>query len=345
MKKNVCLLFELSYTPTLREFSFFDIGKGHEYFIQSKEDFLGKYDGHYNIVLEKLTELVTSEKIPCALRISGSFIKMLELHEDDGLQKLKALVANEQVSLVGTTYSNSLASLYSVTTFKKQIEKQQSCLTKHFGTESQKIFQNGLNIYSNKIAEIISQMGYQTMVANHVEWYSNRKTPFQVYQSKSQKPINILLSNGLNSNDTANSQVFVHEVGTAHQDVIQKLDALSSQGANDAVRFMSIDEAQTTFESENYYDVSAPIGGYDIAPDLSHFMENTMQKEALSTFFGLESKVLNSRNESVIDDWLALDNAENYLKMSLRHKVDRPYDHYISFMNVLADIEVRLKSH
>lgn len=137
----------------------------------------------------------------------------------------------------------------------------------------------------------------------------------------------------------------------------------SNPGQN---HFNTVSEALERFEPVGVYDVPHMISWADTERDLSAWLGNSMQSNALQETFRLERPIkkrlaaaLASGNEKeiaearfLLDDWRKLTTSDHSYYMSTKywadgdvHKYfspyDSPYDAYINFMNVLDNARQR----
>lgn len=96
-----------------------------------------------------------------------------------------------------------------------------------------------------------------------------------------------------------------------------------------------------------------PISGSGEEKDTVEWLGNDLQQEAFDQLFKLENLYLESRNEAAKLNWLRLQAADHFNfmstkwlgKMSVRRNFDvypSPYQAFINFMNVLADVKLQL---
>jgi len=110
-------------------------------------------------------------------------------------------------------------------------------------------------------------------------------------------------------------------------------------------------------------DLHEPVGELDVPHiltwadterDLSAWTGNPMQRAALEAVYGLEDRVLASGNNQTVEYWRRLQTSDHFYYMCTKwfsdgdvHKYfspyESPYDAYISYMNALNDLELRLK--
>ena len=100
-------------------------------------------------------------------------------------------------------------------------------------------------------------------------------------------------------------------------------------------------------------DIHHPISWADLERDLSAWLGNNMQHAAINEIYAIEKAVKESKDEKILDSWRKLQTSDHFYYMCTKwfsdgdvHKYfnpyDTPYDSYVSFMNVLNDIVVRL---
>jgi alpha-amylase len=88
--------------------------------------------------------------------------------------------------------------------------------------------------------------------------------------------------------------------------------------------------------------------------DLSAWLGNSLQHDAMERIYGLEKIVKKSGDESMVDNWAKLLTSDHFYYMCTKywndgdvHKYfshyDSPYDAYINYMNVVTDLEHNLE--
>ena len=89
--------------------------------------------------------------------------------------------------------------------------------------------------------------------------------------------------------------------------------------------------------------------------DLSAWLGNAMQSSALHEVYRLEPAVKKTVDKDLISDWRKLQTSDHFYYMCTKyfsdgdvHKYfnpyDSPYESYINFVNVLANLEKRCKT-
>ncbi len=118
--------------------------------------------------------------------------------------------------------------------------------------------------------------------------------------------------------------------------------------------FITPSEAVERYKPVAELDIHHLVSWADIERDLSAWLGNKMQQEAARELYSLENAVKKSRNQEIIDDWRKLQISDNFYYMCTKwfadgdvHKYfnpfDRPHDAFISFMNIINDLKIRLK--
>lgn len=115
--------------------------------------------------------------------------------------------------------------------------------------------------------------------------------------------------------------------------------------------FKTPSEVIDSYSPMGEYDVHNFISWADVERDLSAWLGNSMQHAAINKVYALGPKILKSGNLVLIDKWRRLQTSDHYYYMCTKwfsdgdvHKYfnpyNSPYDAFISFMNVLHDLEL-----
>ena len=100
------------------------------------------------------------------------------------------------------------------------------------------------------------------------------------------------------------------------------------------------------------YDVPIPISWADVNRDLTAWLENAFQQDCINKLYELESTVLKSQDEELINDWRKLTTSDHFYYMCTKwftdgdvHKYfspnETPYEAFVNYMNVLHDVRSR----
>ncbi|MBN2111881.1 glycoside hydrolase family 57 protein [Candidatus Woesearchaeota archaeon] len=107
-------------------------------------------------------------------------------------------------------------------------------------------------------------------------------------------------------------------------------------------------------EPKDEIDVHHMMSWADVERDLSAWLSNKMQQSAIQELFSLRTEVIKSRDKELIERWRKMTTSDHFYYMCVKwfndgdvHKYfnpyDNPYDAFITFMNIMNDLIVRLK--
>jgi alpha-amylase len=120
--------------------------------------------------------------------------------------------------------------------------------------------------------------------------------------------------------------------------------------------FKTPSEVVQCYSSADTVDVPHIISWADTERDLSAWLGNAMQSNAIHELYRLENKIKKTNDEKIIADWRTLQASDHFYYMCTKyfadgdvHKYfnpyDSPYDSYINFMNVLDNLHSRCSNH
>ena len=103
-------------------------------------------------------------------------------------------------------------------------------------------------------------------------------------------------------------------------------------------------------------DVPFTISWADLERDVSAWLGNTMQQSSIAKLYAFETQIKRSADPKLIDAWRKLTTSDHFYYMCTKwfsdgdvHKYfspyESPYDAFISFMNILHDLKLRLGKH
>jgi alpha-amylase len=118
-------------------------------------------------------------------------------------------------------------------------------------------------------------------------------------------------------------------------------------------KFVTPSEAIKEYPVSAELDVPHVVSWADVERDLSAWLGNSMQKSAAEHLYKLEEEIKAYGDEKIKEDWRRLQTTDHIYYMCTKwfndgdvHKYfnvyDRPHDSFIAFMNVLADLRIRL---
>lgn len=321
--------------------------------------------------------------------ITGVLLDQLEHFAPEVLASFQALVKTGQVELLNETYYHSLAVLKSQNEFNSQVKKHTEVLERLFGYHPT-AFRNTELIYSNDIAQRVAALGFKTILAEGVDRYLGWRSPNFVYHAHKLPHLRLLLKNYRLSDDIAfrfsekswsqwplTADKFAHWVSNVngngqvvnlfmdyetfgeHQWEDTGIFAFLEQLPLELKKhpdntFMTVSEAATNFTPVAEVDYPEVTSWADIERDLSAWLGNPLQQQAIDTLFSLENPVMESSDPDLIEDWRRLTTSDHFYYMCTKwfadgdvHKYfspnNSPYEAYNHFMTVLHDIRLRIK--
>lgn len=386
---SVCFYFQVHQPFRLKRYSFFDIGKDHFYEDDDKNRLiLDKVSAKcYLKANRKILELIKRHngKFRVSYSISGTALEQFELHRPDVLESFINLANTGCVEFLSETYYHSLSFIFSRQEFRRQVEMHSEKIKTYFG-QTPRVFRNTELIYNNELAAFIEKMGYKAILCEGVDRLLGTRSPNHLYQPAGTLKIKSFLKNYRLSDDVAfrfsdrnwsewplRADTFaswVHKVAGngevinlfmdyetfgEHQweetGIFDFLDHLPAEILRHKdFDFKTVGEAADFYRVRDVYDAPEFISWADAERDLSAWLSNAMEKEAMKRIYKLEKQVVESENKDLLDVWGKLQTSDHFYYMCTKfwsdgdvHKYfspyDSPYDAYIYYMNVLADFE------
>ena len=320
--------------------------------------------------------------------LTGTVIEQLRHWSGEAFQSFVDLAETGCVEFIAETYYHSLAFLYNREEFIRQTELHCELMVKYFG-QTPKVFRNTELTYNNDVAHVVEQMGFDAILTEGADHILGYRSPNFIYSPPNCKSLRMLLKNYRLSDDIAfrfgnrdweawpltaerfaqwvdqiNGNGYVcnlfmdYETFGEHQwedtGIFHFLDALPEKilatGKND---FLTVSEAIARYPVVGEVDVPHMISWADTERDLSAWLGNSMQANALHDIYALAEPVLASADETLIDDWRKLQTSDHFYYMCTKwfadgdvHKYfnpyESPYDAYINYMNILDNVRGRL---
>ncbi|HEY3243802.1 MAG TPA: glycoside hydrolase family 57 protein [Phycisphaerae bacterium] len=387
---SVCFYFHVHQPFRLRRYSIFD--KSRAYFDDHKNrEILNKVAGKCylpanRIILDLIRRF--DGRFRVSYSITGVILEQFETWAPQVLDSFRDLVSTGCVELVAETYYHSLAFLYSRQEFAEQVDLHRARLRATFGQDA-RAFRNTELIYNNDVAHFVAQMGFKTALCEGVDRLLGHRSPAFTYSAPKCPGLVLLLKNYRLSDDIAfrfgnqgwaewpltadKFAAWVNDVNGngyvvnlfmdyetlgehqwAHTGIFEFLDHLPAKVLayrdND---FLTVSEAAKRYPPSGEYDVPHLISWADTERDLSAWLGNAMQSNALHEIYQLEGAVKAAGDPELLHDWRKLQTSDHFYYMCTKwfadgdvHKYfnpyESPYDSYINYMNVLDNLRSRL---
>lgn len=319
---------------------------------------------------------------------SGVFLDQLEEFGPDVLESFQKLVATGRVEVLEETYYHSLAFLYSPEEFRRQVALHRDKVQKLFGV-TPRVFRNTELIYNNALAHEVERMGYVGIIAEGADHVLGWRSPNFLYRPQGTTNLKLLLKNYRLSDDIAfrfssrdwaefpltapkfaqwASQVngngnvinlfMDYETFGEHQwedtgifNFLRHLpEEIYRHPDND---FVTPSEAIERYDAVSELDVHNFMSWADVERDLSAWLSNPIQHDAMQSVYKLEEDVLATGDARIIEDWRRLQTSDHFYYMCTKwfndgdvHKYfnpyNTPYEAFIAYMNALQDLRLRV---
>lgn len=339
-----------------------------------------------------LLELLHKHPAFCfSLSITGSLIEQCERWGQDVLDSFKLLTDTGRVEIVAETYYHSLAFFYSRSEFERQVTYHQQKIQEVFGLKTA-VFRNTELSYNNQLAQWADQAGFKGILAEGWDPILGWRSPNYVYRPVDTGNIRLLMKNYKLSDDLAfrfsnkewtewplDADKYSHwlNIATDDQPIMNLFIDFETFGehqwedtgifeffrhlpdkwlAREGNGFYTVSQAIDNHEPVDYIDMPNTVTWADTERDLTAWLGNTMQQEALRYLYDLEERILQTGDDGLIVDWRHLQTSDHVYYMCTKwfndgdvhayfSPYDSPYDAFLYFMNVLRDVRFRLSEH
>jgi alpha-amylase len=387
---SVCFYFQVHQPMRLRHYTVFD--RDNEYFDDYKNGSICRKVAHkcYLPANRLLLDIIRrfGGRFRISYSITGVLLEQLEHYAPEVMSTFDALAETGCVEFLAETYYHSLSFLYSREEFIEQINKQVEAIN-YFFRQKPRIFRNTELIYNNDLAALIESMNsFDAIISEGADHILGYRSPNFVYQPKGCNKLKLLLKNyslsddiafrfsnrnwpqwpltadkfarwisNVNGNGNVVNLFMDYETFGEHQwedtgifDFMRHLpDEVLRHPDNN---FKTPSEVVQCYPSIGTVDVPHIISWADMERDLSAWVGNAMQSNAIHELYRLEKNIKMTHDEKIIADWRRLQASDHFYYMCTKyfsdgdvHKYfnpyDSPYDSYINFMNVLDHLQSR----
>jgi alpha-amylase len=389
---SVCLYFQVHQPYRLRPFSFFDIGGNHVYDDEeNNQAILNKIaDKCYLPANAILLELIHEHHgdFRLAFSLTGIVMEQLEKYRPDAIESFQRLADTGCVEFLSETYFHSLAFIFSPREFKEQVALHREKIQSLFGRQPV-TFRHTELIYNNALAGLVEEMGYQAILAEGADKILGWRSPNFVYRPVGCTRIKLLLKNYRLSDDIAFrfsdsrwveypllADKFAHWLHQLPEDgeLVNLFMDYETFGehqwqetgifnflrflpqailSHDGFRFQTPAEVIRDHEPVAELDVPELTSWADTERDVTAWLGNAMQQEALHNLYDMEVAVRRTKDQALQQAWRKLQTSDHFYYMCTKwladgdvHKYfnpyESPYDAYINYMNILDDFSGRL---
>ena len=389
---DICFYFQVHQPYRLRHYTFFDIGQSPFYEDEDANcgillKVARKCYLPMNALLLRLIKRHEG-RFKASFSISGTALDQFEAYAPEVIQSYRELMETGCVEMLSETCAHSLAFLYSPEEFRLQVRRHDDRIEELFGVRPS-VFRNTELIYNNALARAVEDMGYRAILAEGADHVLGWRSPNYLYRPAGCRNLRLLLKNYSLSDDIAfrfsNRQwpefpltadkfaswvqaaatsgnlvnLFMdYETFGEHQwestGIFQFMEALP-----DAVlrlpgfAFVTPSEAAERHEPVADLDVHNFMSWADVERDLTAWLGNDMQHDAIEAVYRLEQRVKRRNDPDMLRTWQRLQTSDHFYYMCTKWFSDgdvhsyfnpygTPYDAYINYMNVLADFTLRI---
>jgi len=334
-------------------------------------------------------------KFKISYSLTGCVIEQFEKYSPEVLESFEKLAKTGNVEFLSETYNHSLASIFSKRDFIEQVNIHQKKIKELFGQSprvfrnTELIFNNEIanNVQNLGFKGILAEGADHVLQWRSPNYVYTAKTDATKHTAKmklllknyrlsddiafrfsektwSEWPLTVekyaRWINNINGNGHVVNLFMDYETFGEHQwedkgifEFIRLLPyELSKHPDND---FVTPSEAIERYNAVGELDIHHIISWADVERDLSAWLGNRMQNEAINGLYSLESDIKNFGSPALIGEWRNLQISDHFYYMCTKwfndgdvHKYfnpyDSPYDAFIAFMNILNDFKMRLKS-
>ncbi|MEG2171744.1 MAG: polysaccharide deacetylase family protein [Desulfovibrionaceae bacterium] len=388
----ICCYFQIHQPYRLRRYTVFDMGQNSIYEDDDKNcDILLRVARTCYLPMNELLHKhirTFGKRFKVAFSISGTALDQFEQYAPEVIDSFQGLAATGCIEFLSETYNHSLAFLYSRTEFERQVQAHADKIYTLFG-QKPTVFRNTELIYNNDLAKTVEDMGYAGILAEGADHVLGWRSPNFVYLPSNCLRLKLLLKNYQLSNDISlrfsdknwdawplTADVFASwchaingegetinlfmdyecfgETHAADTGIFHFMEALPAAVlAHPDFSFQSPTEVLQAYSPMAKVDVPQFMSWADAEHDITAWIGNDMQQDAIEALYALEPRVIATGNADFIRTWQRLQSADHFYYMCTKWFADvqarprytpfsSPYDAYITFMNVLADFTLNL---
>lgn len=320
--------------------------------------------------------------------ITGVWLEQAELWDPALIAQLKRMFATGQVEIVGETYYHSMAFFYDRDEFAAQVKKHADRIHELFGVRPTS-FRNTEFAYNDGVGAWADAQGYKAVLAEGWDKVLGWKSPNHVYSVLNGSKTRLLLKNYRLSDDIAfrfsdrnwkewpltvdkyqnwldmdalrgnlinlfmDFETFGENIW-ADTGIFDFMETLISRWLSVYDnKFVTVSEASELEKPVDEISMPTTVTWADTERDLSAWMSNAMQDEAMKGLYELRSDILKTKDEKLIEDFRRLTTSDHAYYMCTKYwndgdvhayfsPFDSPYDAFMYFMNVVRDLNYRL---
>ncbi len=387
---SVVFYFQVHQPFRLRRYSVFD--NDTNYFDDYKNEQICRKVAEkcYLPTNQTMLDLIAAHegRFRISYSLTGTVIEQFRQYTPAVLDSFVALAETGCVEFIAETSHHTLAFLYSRQEFIEQTELHRRLMAELFG-QRPRIFRNTELTYNNDVAQVVGEMGFDAVLAEGADNVLGYRSPTFVYTPPNCPGLGLMLKNYRLSDDIAfrfsnraweewplTAERFAHwvdqingngyvcnlfmdyETFGEHQwadtGIFEFLRAVPGEVlAKPDNDFLTVSEAIDRYPPVGEVDVPHMTSWADTERDLSAWLGNAMQANALHEVYRLEEDVKAKGDPVLLNDWRKLQSSDHFYYMCTKYFADgdvhkyfnpyeSPYDGYINYMNIMDNLHSRL---
>ena len=386
---SVVFYFQVHQPFRLRRYTVFDSDASYFDNQRNREIMLKVANKCYLPANRLMLDLIRRHKgaFRVSYSLTGTVIQQMRLWAPEVLESFLELNRTGCVEFISETFYHSLAFLYNREEFIEQTQIHQKLMKELFDQEP-RVFRNTELTYNNDVAKAVEDMNFDAILTEGADHILGYRSPNFIYNPPNCADLRMLLKNYRLSDDVAfrfsnrgwaewpltaekftrwvdqingngyTCNLFMdYETLGEHQwadtgifEFMRVLpDYILATCKND---FLTVSQAIRRYPAVGEIDVPHMISWADTERDLSAWVGNSMQANALHDVYALADSVLATEDSVLIDDWRKLQTSDHFYYMCTKwfadgdvHKYfnpyESPYDAYINYMNILDNVRAR----
>ena len=351
----------------LKVYRFFNIGKDHNYL----DDFTNR------AIMQKvarqcylpmnalLLKLIKENKgaFKCSFSITGSAVEQFRAYAPEVLDSFRALAETGCVEFLAETYSHSLAALSSKEDFVEQVKLHTKMIKEEFGKKPV-AFRNTELIYSDQIGEMVSSLGFKTILAEGARHVMGWKSPNYIYTNAIENSLRVLLRNYKLSDDIAfrfsnqgwdqyplTADKFAQWVADENGEVMNLFMDYETFGEHQKattgifdfmkalpkamlkhgdICFATVSEAAKAYQPVGVLHCPHVMSWADEERDVTAWLGNELQNEAFSKLYALKDKVKALKSADYEYVWNFMQTSDHFYYMATKWLSDGDVHSYFN---------------
>ncbi|NNM85044.1 MAG: polysaccharide deacetylase family protein [Phycisphaerales bacterium] len=317
--------------------------------------------------------------------ITGTAMEQMEAFTPEVIESFQALAQTGSVEFLSETAFHSLAALYSPAEFKRQVRLHAAAIKRLFGPQP-RVFRNSNLVYNNDIGQLAGELRFAAVLTEGWEGVLGSHSSSAVYRVPRSSAV-LLLRHYRLSEDISHRfgiqswnqwpltaekyAAWLHgmngqgagcivgmdyetfgERWRADTGILDFLSALPEKILALGDRLCTLSDLAAGATPAGELSIPQYVSWTDQSRDLTPWLGNAMQADAMQELYRLEPAVLAGQDAQALTDWQRLTSADHFLYMNTHYfkradlgcfsPYESPYDAYINYMGILDNLSSRL---